>query len=119
VEENRKALALARENLAGKGIAFFAMKDEDWAKTKRRRGQGYGFVSADPPRRGLSPGLRSWLGAAGPPLFVYVSCDPASMARDSGELVKAYDLESLGLYDFYPQTAHIETMGVFRRRRGF
>ncbi|MDR1420930.1 MAG: methyltransferase [Treponema sp.] len=121
VEENRTALALARENVQGEGIAFFAMKDEDWVKMKngaQRSGPGYGFVVADPPRRGLSPGMRRWLAAKGPPLFAYVSCDPATMARDGGELAGEYNLEKLCLYDFYPQTAHIESMGVFRRKRG-
>ncbi|MDR1107054.1 MAG: methyltransferase, partial [Treponema sp.] len=122
VEENRAALELARENVQGKGIAFFAMKDEDWVKMKnggRTGGAGdYGFVVADPPRRGLSPGMRRWLAAKGPPLFAYVSCDPATMARDSGELAREYDLEKVYLYDFYPQTAHIESMGVFRRKGG-
>jgi 23S rRNA (uracil1939-C5)-methyltransferase len=119
VEENKTALALARENVKGEGIEYFAMKDEDWAEYKKAAGganPSYGFIVADPPRQGLSPGIRRWLVEKGPPLFAYVSCDPVSMARDSRELTVAYDLEKLSLYDFYPQTAHIESLGVFRRK---
>jgi 23S rRNA (uracil1939-C5)-methyltransferase len=43
-----------------------------------------------------------------------VSCDPATLARDSRDFIAAgYRLSSLTLYDFYPQTAHIETLAVF------
>jgi 23S rRNA (uracil1939-C5)-methyltransferase len=123
VEENRAAVAVACENLfsPGEGIAFFAMKDEDWVTMKCRdaaRNADYGFLVADPPRRGLSPALRRWLAERGPPLFAYVSCDPPSMARDAGELGKEYELDALSLFDFYPQTAHIESMGIFRRKSG-
>jgi 23S rRNA (uracil1939-C5)-methyltransferase len=50
------------------------------------------------------------------PLLAYVSCDPATMARDS-RLLRAggYRLAELRLYDFYPQTAHIESLGIFRK----
>jgi 23S rRNA (uracil1939-C5)-methyltransferase len=116
VEENKTALALARENVQGEGIEYFAMKDEKWAKMKKTGQSAYSFITADPPRQGLSPLLRHWLVERGPPLFAYVSCDPASMARDSRELINAYDLENLRLYDFYPQTAHIESLGIFRRK---
>jgi 23S rRNA (uracil1939-C5)-methyltransferase len=55
------------------------------------------------------------LGAA--PLIAYVSCDPATLARDSKELLAGgYELGELGLYDFYPQTAHIESLALFRKK---
>jgi 23S rRNA (uracil1939-C5)-methyltransferase len=45
-----------------------------------------------------------------------VSCDSATLARDSAELIAGgYCLEQLTGYDFYPQTAHIESLAVFRR----
>jgi 23S rRNA (uracil1939-C5)-methyltransferase len=70
----------------------------------------------DPPRQGLSGPLRQWLIREGPLVLAYVSCDPATLARDSRELCRgAYGLEKLSFHDFYPQTAHIETLAVFRR----
>jgi 23S rRNA (uracil1939-C5)-methyltransferase len=77
---------------------------------------GYGFMVADPPRQGLTPALRRALAQKGPPVLAYVSCDPATLARDSGELVAGgYRLERLTGYDFYPQTAHIESLAIFVR----
>ncbi|MDR1177164.1 MAG: methyltransferase [Treponema sp.] len=115
VEINRQALSLARENLrfaAGKR-EFFALRDEVWAKQAEKP---YGFVVADPPREGFSPGLLAWFCKKGPPRLVYVSCDAATLARDAGALKKGgYTLHSLKLFDFYPQTAHIESMAVFIR----
>lgn len=73
-------------------------------------------VIVDPPRTGLSPEALSGLTAAAPPRVVYVSCDPATLARDSRRLVDAgYDLASLRLFDMFPNTAHIESVALFHR----
>ncbi|MDR0290953.1 MAG: class I SAM-dependent RNA methyltransferase [Treponema sp.] len=115
VEENKTALALARKNLAHhKSADFFAQSSGDWAKNAPPR--SYGFICADPPRQGLDPDLARRLAADGPPLLAYVSCDPATLARDSKVLLKGgYGLKELRLYDFYPQTAHIESLALFAR----
>jgi len=111
VEENKAAIALARENLAAKGD-FFAQRSEDWAERNNLR--GFGFIIADPPRQGLSQNLAIRLAAEGPPLLAYVSCDPATLARDSKILTAGnYSLKELRFYDFYPQTAHIESLALF------
>jgi 23S rRNA (uracil1939-C5)-methyltransferase len=122
VEENRSALALARENVRGEGREFFALRDDDWVRLKSRfgdkAGKTYGFMVADPPRQGLSPALTRWIAAEGPALFAYVSCDPATLARDSRELLAGgYRLSELRFYDFYPQTAHIESLAVFKNNK--
>jgi 23S rRNA (uracil1939-C5)-methyltransferase len=115
VEENKTALALARENIAAHASAeFFAQDIEHWAKNRFKR--HYGFVVADPPRQGLDTALASRLALEGPPLLAYVSCNPATLARDSKILVEGgYELKELRFYDFYPQTAHIETLALFIR----
>jgi 23S rRNA (uracil1939-C5)-methyltransferase len=119
VEQNPKALALARENVQGKGIAYAALSSDQWVKTLAPKAC-YGFMVVDPPRQGLSSGLRQWIVRKGPPVLAYVSCDPATLARDSKELVLGgYELQDLNLYDFYPQTAHIESLGIFTRNRTF
>jgi 23S rRNA (uracil1939-C5)-methyltransferase len=116
-EENKKALNVARENLKGREAAFYASRDADWAKEAKRRKAPYSFIVADPPRSGLAPRLAAWLAEAGPPLLAYVSCDTASLARDSQILTRGgYVLKSLYLFDFYPQTAHIESLAVFEKR---
>jgi 23S rRNA (uracil1939-C5)-methyltransferase len=119
VEADKTALALARQNVRGEGREFFALRDDDWITLTGRSGRRpYGFIVADPPRQGLSPALARWIAAAGPPLFAYVSCDPAALARDSRILTAGgYTLSDLRLYDFYPQTAHIESLAVFKNNK--
>jgi 23S rRNA (uracil1939-C5)-methyltransferase len=116
VEENKAAIALARENLARDNIAtqgdFFAQRSEEWIKNNNPR--GFGFIIADPPRQGLSQSLALRLATEGPPLLAYVSCDPATLARDGRTLTAGkYTLKALRFYDFYPQTSHIETLALF------
>jgi 23S rRNA (uracil1939-C5)-methyltransferase len=116
VEMSKTALDLARLNAAGEGCRYFALSADAWVR-QVPDGEAYGFAVVDPPRQGLSPAIRRWLAEAGPPLLAYVSCDPATLARDSAFLrAGGYDLESVNFYDFYPQTAHIETLAVFNRR---
>ncbi|AEJ19415.1 class I SAM-dependent RNA methyltransferase [Gracilinema caldarium] len=118
MEENPKALALAKENITHSQARYFAVSDEQWAKQALTKHQAhrYGFMVLDPPREGLSPSLRNYLSTEGPPLIAYVSCDPATQARDCKSLVQAgYTLERLEFYDFYPQTSHIESLAVLRR----
>ncbi|MDR0374637.1 MAG: methyltransferase [Treponema sp.] len=128
VEENKAALSLARDNInaagainAGRGARgnCHAVSADAWARGNKNR---YGFIIADPPREGLSQGMRAWLCAQGAsqntPVFAYVSCNPATLARDSKALVKSgYALSSLVFYDFYPQTPHIESLAIFQRSR--
>jgi 23S rRNA (uracil1939-C5)-methyltransferase len=115
VEENPAAIALARENTGGLKRELFAQTVDRWVRNRGMDG-GYGFMLVDPPRQGLSPALRQALVRQGPPVLAYVSCDSATLARDSGQLVAGgYRLEQIRGYDFYPQTSHIESLTVFRR----
>jgi len=116
VEENKNALALARENMPqGKKVNYYAISDTAWSKTQKK-GRTWGFMVLDPPRKGLSLGMREYLVRNGPELAAYVSCDPATLARDSRSLLEGgYQLKELTLYDFYPQTAHIESLAIFSR----
>ncbi|MDR1863789.1 MAG: TRAM domain-containing protein [Treponema sp.] len=116
VEENKSALALARENLQGEGRRFYALSGDAWAKGLTGK-EAWSFMILDPPREGLSPGLRRYLAKKGQERLAYVSCDPAAAARDYGELAAAgYVLKKLYFYDFYPQTAHIESLGYYVRK---
>ena len=120
IEENKAALALARENLASLGSAnFYAKRIEDWAKGRFAATtalRGYGFAVVDPPRQGLDMAITRHLAENGPRVLAYVSCNPATLARDSKTLLGAYELARLHWYDFYPQTAHIESLALFARR---
>lgn len=64
----------------------------------------------DPPRQGLSPAVRSRLAGSGIGRLLYLSCDSASLARDLKALGTSYAMHSIRLFDFFPQTAHVETL---------
>jgi 23S rRNA (uracil1939-C5)-methyltransferase len=70
----------------------------------------------DPPRDGALE-LVKGVGAGGPTRIVYVSCDPATLARDAGVLVhtQGYRLRAAGIVNMFPHTAHVESMAVFER----
>jgi len=115
-EENKTAVSLARENLRGINAEFFALRDTDWQKAVLRGAGTYGFAVVDPPRAGLAPKLTAALTQNGPAVLAYVSCDPSALARDAKILVKGgYKLKDLKFFDFYPQTAHIESLAIFER----
>ena len=73
-----------------------------------------GTVIVDPPRTGISSEAMTSLVKIGAPRLVYVSCDPATMARDARRLLDGgYRLESLRAFDLFPNTPHVECVGVF------
>jgi 23S rRNA (uracil1939-C5)-methyltransferase len=79
------------------------------------RGDGR-TVIMDPPRTGLSPESCELVAASGARRVIYVSCDPATLARDARRLTSGgYRLSALGVFDLFPATPHVETLGVFDR----
>jgi 23S rRNA (uracil1939-C5)-methyltransferase len=68
----------------------------------------------DPPRDGAIELVKSLEGGA-PQRIVYVSCNPATLARDAGELVreKGYELTAAGVVNMFPHTSHVESLAVF------
>lgn len=70
----------------------------------------------DPPRDGLSEIVRGHILQALPPRIAYISCGPDTLARDLLALKEHYTIESMQLFDFFPQTAHFETLTFLNRR---
>ena len=74
------------------------------------------LIVVDPPRAGLGAETTSLLSAMAPPTLVYVSCDPATLARDLRALISSgYALSSVILCDLFPQTFHLESVVKLRR----
>jgi 23S rRNA (uracil1939-C5)-methyltransferase len=74
------------------------------------------LIVADPPRTGLGAEVTAQLTRIGAPRIIYVSCDPATLARDLRAMVAGgYAIESLALADLFPQTYHIEAVVHLRR----
>lgn len=69
----------------------------------------------DPPRGGLERGVAEALTELAPPRIVYLSCDPATLARDLARLASRYRLAALELIDLFPQTFHIEALARLER----
>ncbi len=81
-------------------------------------GRRPGLIVVDPPRKGLAPQVRAGLIEAAPAQIVYVSCGPASLARDVAELVAAgYAIERVQPIDLMPGTPQVETVLSLRRGR--
>lgn len=113
VEQNPYALELAKANVPGRGHEFSALPVEDWVRTDSAQ-KPFDLVLLDPPRTGLALPVRQWLASSKPRTIVYLSCDPVTLARDSGDLIKAgYALQSLKAFDFFPQTSHVECNARF------
>lgn len=73
-------------------------------------------VVLDPPRAGVEIPAMDALVKMAPGLIIYVSCDPATLARDAARLIRGgYHLDSVTPFDMFPQTYHIESVSVFRR----
>ena len=83
----------------------------------RKRGlDTFGAMVVDPPRTGLSPEVTAALVGAGVPHVVYVSCDPATLARDARLFIDGgYRLDAVRAFDLFPRTAHVETVVSLRR----
>jgi len=87
------------------------LKDYPWAKA------GFNKILLDPPRSGAFEVLHQ-LAALGAERLVYVSCNPATLARDAGELVNkhGYTLVSTGVMDMFPHTTHVESIALFIKK---
>lgn len=108
VEYVPEAIEDARKNAALNGIRNVEFFCDDAAKFK---GGDFDVVILNPPRKGCSPEILENLNAE---KIVYISCDPATLARDLG-LLKGYEITHVQPFDMFPQTAHVETLVTLLR----
>jgi 23S rRNA (uracil1939-C5)-methyltransferase len=74
-------------------------------------------IVVDPPRTGISADALASMIGLGAARVVYVSCDPATLARDARKLLDAgYSLSRIEAFDLFPNTPHVESVAVFDRR---
>ena len=117
VEGAQSMVLKARDNAKNNKIentSFFAadlsvdISEEPWIKHK------YDKILLDPPRSGAMEMLKH-IGKMGAKRIVYVSCNPATLARDTNALVNeyGYTLQDAGVMDMFPHTAHIESIALF------
>lgn len=120
VEGSQAMVLKARENAQKNNIdnaSFFAadlsvdISNEPWLQ------QQYDKILLDPPRSGAMEMLK-YIGKLGAKRIVYVSCNPATLARDTDTLVHeyGYTLVEAGVMDMFPHTAHVESIALFTKK---
>lgn len=114
IEYVPEAISDARENALTNGISnceFFAgdMKDVLTPDFIKAHGQP-DVVILDPPRAGIHPSVAKVLLETAAPRMVYVSCNPASQARDLAILAEKYEITAIQPVDMFPQTQHVENV---------
>ena len=121
VEIVEAAIADAKNNAARNGFAnaaFFVGRAEDVLPQKYRDEQIYAdVIVVDPPRKGCEQSVLETMLQMAPKKIVYVSCDPATLARDVRVLVDGgYELERVQGVDMFPGTVHVETVCLLSRK---
>lgn len=116
VEDWRGAVRMAVRNLESNGfgnVEALCGRSEEVIGELREK---YDAVVMDPPRDGCARGVLDAISRFGVRKVVYVSCNPATLARDCRILSgNGYRLESLKAFDMFPQTAHVESVAVLKK----
>ncbi len=116
VESAPSAAADFRANAAG--LKHVTLMEGKAQEVLARVEGSVDLVVLDPPRAGAGERVVAEIARLGPRRIVYVSCDPATLARDARHLVDAgYGLDVVQPVDLFPQTFHVESVNLFVRRR--
>jgi 23S rRNA (uracil1939-C5)-methyltransferase len=124
-----RTVALARAGAITVGIDFDTTAIESASRLAREAGLGAAFISArverrirkelpaevvivNPPRSGIAADVTRYLLERPGGRLIYVSCDPATLARDLGRLAPRYRLTACRAFDLFPQTSHVETVAT-------
>ena len=112
VEVDRRAVAVAEARGPATGVRRVAGHVEDELD---RLGPADAAI-VNPPRTGLGAAVTDRLSIRPPDRLVYISCDPATLARDLARLEPVYRVTGIRAFDLFPQTAHVETLVTAERR---
>jgi 23S rRNA (uracil1939-C5)-methyltransferase len=119
VEGNKTAASHGVENARLNGtqnVRYEPISVEAWLKYKSHESPQPDLVLLDPPRAGAGLPVIERLAALDSPLITYVSCDPATLARDLKALLTyGYKIDSITALDMFPQTFHVETVVQLQR----
>jgi 23S rRNA (uracil1939-C5)-methyltransferase len=119
VEGNARACDYARRNLSDAGLSNATVEASPvaaWLSRHARALAPVDLVLLDPPRAGADHGATEGILALAPRRIAYVSCDPATLARDLRTLLAGgYTLDSVRAFDMFPQTHHVETVAHLTR----
>jgi 23S rRNA (uracil1939-C5)-methyltransferase len=116
VESDRVAARYARKNARAARLGHLEVEGLSVEQYLGRRTEPVERVILDPPRSGLGRPVKRDLKRLAPQRISYLSCHPATLARDLADLADAYELESLVCFDLFPQTGHLETLAQLTLR---
>ncbi|WP_324778653.1 23S rRNA (uracil(1939)-C(5))-methyltransferase RlmD [Thiobacillus sedimenti] len=120
IEGSAELVARARENALRNGLPNARFEVDNLFEMTPEKFAALGDLDKlliDPPRSGAIEVVKSLPEAGAPRRIVYVSCDPATLARDAEVLVhvKGYRLRAAGVANMFPHTAHVESIALFER----
>jgi 23S rRNA (uracil1939-C5)-methyltransferase len=115
VEDDADATDFARRSLSDAGLSNTEVVNgdvADWLESEKNRAAlQIDFLLLDPPRTGAESRVIAGIIRLNPKRICYVSCDPATLARDLKKLIAGgYSISSIRAFDMFPQTHHVETV---------
>lgn len=118
IESNPHSVQQAKRRAAENGVAGLEIRLGEVEKVLPSLDERPDLVVVDPPRAGLHPKTIKHLLAEPPPALIYVSCNPATLARDCAELVQQgrFSIEQVRPFDMFPHTHHVETLVRLKRK---
>lgn len=120
VEAHPRAVEFARRNVERaklENVEIANLGVGDWVKHSRSF-EVLDFLLLDPPRVGCENAVIAGILAMRPRRIAYVSCDPATLARDLKKIIADdYSLDSIAAFDMFPQTHHVETVARLTAKR--
>lgn len=116
VEMVEAAVEDAKVNMESNGIENVKFLCDDAGAYLAEHESEFQTVVMDPPRAGLHPKVVKRILQAAPERIVYMSCNPLTFAEDARIFNEQYNLDWVKAYDMFPQTPHIEMIGVFNRK---
>lgn len=121
IETAPEAVAWARENArmnAIDNVAFHCGAVEKMLGPEFYDAQGHPHLLViDPPRSGVHPKVMRAIGRSGADRFLYISCNPATQARDLALLEGTYHIQAMQPVDMFPHTPHVENIALLKRAR--
>jgi 23S rRNA (uracil1939-C5)-methyltransferase len=116
IDWDRFAIAAAKENATEKETYIAGDVAAELYAALAKCDPGETSVIVDPPATGLDAPIRNTIVDLAPATLIYISCNPATLARDLGNLQSRFEIESITPLDMFPQTAEIEVFSQLHRR---
>jgi 23S rRNA (uracil1939-C5)-methyltransferase len=118
VESDPENITFLKRNIGMNHVGNFSVCEgtsEGWAEELLDK--RLDVILLDPPRKGVDERVCQALLARPAKLVLYLSCNPATLARDLKRLLRIYRLRTIRGFDFFPHTPHIETLAVLDRAK--